>query len=128
MIDELSKGWDDTEEDELMPDLLAWAGSVQLTEQEAASIRNSILENVTGYRRGWSERMSVQIDRTIAHSQRRMNQTLALRLQLQTNRIERRLSTQSLLLRIFWSLLAAGSSSGHYSANGYRSTSSVISA
>jgi hypothetical protein len=95
MIDELSKEWDDAEEEELMPDLLAWAGSVQLTEHEAASIRNSILENVTGYPKGWLERMSAQIDRTMARTQRRIDQAVALRLQHQTDRIDRRLNTGS---------------------------------
>lgn len=90
MIDELSEEWDDTE-DELAQDLLDWAGSDQLTEHEAASIRNSILENITGHHIGWLERMTAQIDRTTARSQRRIDQSVLLRLQLRTDRIDRQL-------------------------------------
>lgn len=92
MIDELSKEWNEAEED-LMQDLMAWADSVQLIEHEAASIRDSILENDTGMHKGWLERMSAQIDRTIARSERRINQAVSLRMQLQTDRIGRGLNT-----------------------------------
>lgn len=88
MINGFCEEWGELEED--MPDLLAWMGSVQLTEHEAESIKNSILANVAGDRDSWLERMSARIDRAILRSQRRIDQTVAVRLQLQTDRINRR--------------------------------------
>lgn len=86
-----SQEWNDAEED-WMPDLMAWADSVQLVEQEAALIRASILENVSGTNKGWLERMSAQIDRTLARSERRIDQSVSLRLKLQTERMGRGLN------------------------------------
>lgn len=87
MMDGFHEEWGDLEED--MPDLFTWIGSVQLTEQEAESIKKSILLNVTGYHDNWIERMSARIDQAIARSHRRINQTVAFRLQIQTDRINR---------------------------------------
>lgn len=87
MIKGFCEEWEELGED--MPDLLAWMGSVQLTEHEAESIKHSILMNVAGCD-SWLERMSARIDRAIVRSQRRIDQTVALRLQLQTDRINRR--------------------------------------
>jgi len=84
----------DTEEDKLPTSLLAWIGSVRLTEREAESIRNSILEDAAD-REDWLERLSARIDRSLARLRRRTEQAAAFRLQLQTDRIERRGQMQS---------------------------------
>ncbi len=97
MADELSKEWEN-EGEELMCDLLVWANNAQLTQHEAEVIRNSILKiETTEQRKGWIERMSAQIDRSIVRSRRRIDQAAAFRLQLQTYRIERQLRTGSLI-------------------------------
>lgn len=86
--------WEGLGEDTLMSTLLAWVDNIQLTEHEVESITKSILENSTGYSKGWLELMLTRIDRTIARSQCRLDQSLALRLQVQTDRIVRRLTTR----------------------------------
>ncbi|WP_274365879.1 hypothetical protein [Paenibacillus thermotolerans] len=91
MTDQFSEEWKDTVEDLPGPDFLAWVKSVQLTEHEAQSIKKSIFEDETGYRIGL-ELMSTRIDRAVARSQRRIDQAVAIRLQLQTDRIHRRLT------------------------------------
>jgi hypothetical protein len=61
--------------EEKQSELDDWAALARLTKQDSIAIRNAVL-NAGKHDDWWLERMSARIDRTVARTQRRIDQVL----------------------------------------------------